>query len=118
MNVKYYYKNIEPLEKDITDYIEEKLQSIEKLIETSEIKVDLSDRKENNRVFMKVSIFTTKGDEFQAENHGTTFNQCIDIIEEELKKQVRRFKEKNRDLKERGGRSIKKKMSIDENARF
>lgn len=118
MDIKYHYKNVEPLEENLTDYIEEKLESIEKLIEILEVKVDLSDRKENNKVFMKVSIFSTKGDEFQAKNHGVSFMECIDIIEEELKKQVRRFKEKNRDLRERGGRSIKKKMTIDEDARF
>ncbi len=118
MNIKYYYKNIDPLEKDVTNYIEEKINSVEKLLEISEVKVEVSNRKENNKVFMKVSLFSEKDADFQAENHGVTFNQCIDIIEEELKKQIRRFKEKNRDLKEKGGRSIKDKMSIAENARL
>lgn len=118
MDIKYNYKNVESLEEGVVKYIDEKISSVGKLIEVLQVKVDLSDRKENNKVFMKVSVFTTKGDEFQAKNHGVSFMECVDIIEEELKKQIRRFKERNRDLRERGGRSIKKKLTIDENARL
>ncbi|MCK4635850.1 MAG: HPF/RaiA family ribosome-associated protein [Candidatus Moranbacteria bacterium] len=118
MNPKYYYKNIEPLEEKITDYIEEKLASIEKILDILDIKIELSNRKENNKVFMSVKVYSKKGEKFQAKNHGTTFYECIDIIEEELKKQIRRSKEKNRDLTERGARSIKKKLTIDDGARL
>lgn len=118
MDIKYHYKNVESLEDNVVEYIDEKINSVGNLIDVLDAKIEISDRKENNKVFMKVSLFSTKGDEFQAKNHGVSFMECIDIIEEELKKQINRFKERNRDLRERGGRSIKKKMTIDENARF
>lgn len=118
MNIKYNHKNIDSLEENVVEYIDQKINSVGNLIDVLDAKVEVSDRKESNKVFMKVSLFTTKGDEFQAKNHGITFFECIDIIEEELKKQIRRFKGKNRDLKKRGGMSIKKKLTIDENARF
>jgi len=43
---------------------------------------------------------------------------CIDEIKDELATQMRRKKKRMRDLMKRGARSLKKKLTIDDNARL
>ncbi len=117
MNIEYYHKNIEPLGSATRDYIEEKLNSIEKLTDIRDIRVEVSQRKDGE-FYLNVSVRSKNGSEYRAEQKSQTVNACIDIIEEELKTQIRRDTKKARDLQRRGGRSIKKKMTIDEDARF
>ena len=68
--------------------------------------------------YLNVSVRSDGGFEYRAEQKSQSVNACIDIIEEEIKAQIRRDTEKVRDLQRRGGRSIKKKMTVDESARF
>ncbi len=117
MNIEYYHKNIEPLGDATRNYIEEKLNSIEKLIDVRDVRVEVSRRKDGN-FYLNVSVRSINGNEYRAEEKNPDVNACIDIIEEELKVQIRRNTQKARDLQRRGGRSIKKKMTIDDDARF
>jgi ribosomal subunit interface protein len=117
MNVEYYHKNVDPLGKATREYIEEKLNLLEKLTDLRDCRVEVSQRKDGD-FYLNVSVRSEGGFEYRAEQKEPSVNACIDIIEEELKTQIRRDTEKARDLKRRGGRSIKKKMTIDENARF
>lgn len=117
MSIKYYFKNTESFDDDLRNYVETKLGSVEKLANVKEIKVEASERKDH-RFFMAVMVFAKNGDEFRAENEGISFQECVDVIEDELKKQIRRHKGKEKDLKKRGGISLKKKMVVDEKARF
>ena len=116
MNVKYYYKNTERFDEEMQSYVEKKLSSVEKMVDVRDIKVEVSERRDD--FFMSVTIFAKDGDDFRAENNGSSFQECIDIIEDELKNQIRRHKGKAKDLEKRGGMSLKKKMVVDENARF
>jgi len=117
MNIEYYHKNVEPLGSATRDYIEGKLNSIEKLTDVRDVRVEVSQRKDGE-FYLNVSIRSAEGFEYRAEQKSHSINACIDIIEEELKVQIRRDIEKTRDLQRRGGRSIKKKMTVDESARF
>ena len=118
MEIKYYHKNIESLEVDLQNYIEKKLSSVEKMVDVKIAKIEVSERR-NEKFFMAVTILAKNGDEFRAEhNNGISLNECVDIIENELKNQIRKSKGKAKDLEKRGGISLKKKMVIDENARF
>ncbi|XLQ19751.1 MAG: HPF/RaiA family ribosome-associated protein [Candidatus Moraniibacteriota bacterium] len=117
MNVEYYHKNIDPLGDATREYIEEKLNSLEKLTDIRDARVEISQRKDGE-FYLNVSVRSESGFEYRAEEKCQNINACIDIIEQELKVQIRRDTEKARDLKRRGGRSIKKKMTVDENARF
>jgi len=117
MNIEYYHKNIEPLGSATKDYIEEKLNAIEKLDEMRDARVEVSQRKDGE-FYLNVSLRSNSGQEYRAEEKSPTVQACVDIIQEEIKRQVRADKEKARDLRRRGGRSIKKKMTIDEDARF
>jgi ribosomal subunit interface protein len=117
MNVEYYHKNIDPLGGATREYIEEKLNSISKIMPMRDARVEVSQRKDGD-FYLNVSIRSERGEEYRAEEKSPSVNACIDIIEEELKKQVRSDKEKAIDMQRRGGRSIKKKLTIDEDARF
>jgi ribosomal subunit interface protein len=117
MNVEYYHKNIDPLGIATREYIEEKLNSIEKIDEIRDARVEVSQRKDGD-FYLNVSIRSERGEEYRAEEKSPSVNACIDIIQEEIKRQVRSDVEKARDLERRGGRSIKKKLTIDEDARF
>lgn len=117
MNIEYYHKNIDPLGSASRNYIEEKIQSIDKLTDVRDAYVEVSQRKDGD-FYMNVTVRSTAGSDYRAEEKSQSVNACIDIIQDELKQQIRRDTEKARDLRRRGSRSIKKKMTIDENARF
>lgn len=117
MNIEYYHKNIDPLGEATRNYIEEKIASIGKMVEIRDVDIEVSQRKDDD-FYMNVTIRGTDGKEYRAEEKSLTVNACIDIIEDEIKSQVRREIQKQRDLARRGGRSIKKKLTIDENARL
>lgn len=117
MNIEYYHKNIEPLGVRAREYIEEKIESIGKMVEIRDVNIEVSQRKDDD-FYMNVTIRATSGSEYRAEEKSMSLHACIDIIQDEIKSQVRRDIEKQRDLERRGGRSIKKKMTIDENARL
>jgi len=115
MNVNYHHKNVEPLGDASREYIETKLGSIEEMVTIKKTRVDVEQTKLG--FLLKVEL-SNDGHTYRAEQAGQSVNECIDIIEEELKQQIRRSTKKERDLKERGARSIKKKTVIDEAARF
>ncbi|MEN8252114.1 MAG: ribosome-associated translation inhibitor RaiA [Patescibacteria group bacterium] len=117
MNIEYYHKNVDPLGEATKEYIEEKLETLEKLTKVRKMRVEVAQEK-NGDFYVEVTVKSSGGFEYRSEEKCRDVNACIDIIEEELKTQIRRDTEKARDLKRRGGRSIKKKMTIDENARF
>ncbi len=117
MNVEYYHKNIDPLSDATREYIEEKLESIGKLTEIRDVRVEVSQRKDGE-FYLNVSLRSTNGEEYRAEEKSESIQANIDIIQEEIKRQVRSDTERARDLSRRGGRSIKKKMTVDEDARF
>ncbi len=115
MDIKYYFKNIDTLGESEREYIEKKINSISELIKIEKVKVEI----EKQKVFYHMSIqLDCVKDVFYAKEEDKLINACIDKIEDELKKQVRRTKKKNKDLLERGGRSLKKKMVVDKEARF
>lgn len=117
MNIEYYHKNIEPLGEASRTYIEEKITSIGKMVDIRDVNIEVSQRKDDD-FYMNVTVRAKDGGEYRAEEKCISINACIDIIQDEIKSQVRRDIEKQRDLARRGARSIKKKLTIDENARL
>jgi len=55
---------------------------------------------------------------FRAEMADGNILRAIDEVEEALKRQIKKEKERLIDLQKRGGRSIKKKYALDKNSRF
>ncbi|NTU66785.1 MAG: ribosome-associated translation inhibitor RaiA [Candidatus Moranbacteria bacterium] len=99
------------------DYIDKKLDRITKLLERiSEIEVEIDlDKKGKFRVEIMVK---TPYSLYRAEETTESIEGSTDTALDEIYQQIVREKDKIKDLRERGGRSLKKKMVIDENARF
>ncbi len=99
------------------EYIEKRLSEIEDLFEEHslyEVEVAM-DKKGFFRVEVNVS---DARDLIRAEETSKSIEASIDLVIDKLRAQIVREKDKRRDLKERGGRSIKKGLVIDESARF
>ena len=60
----------------------------------------------------------SRGDLIRAEETTKSVEASIDLVIDKLRTQAVKGKDKRRDLKERGARSIKKKLVIDGSARF
>lgn len=117
MNIEYYHKNVESLDDAVREYVEEKIMAIGKLTELRDAYVEVSQRKDGE-FYLNVVVRSVDGYEYRAEEKSQTVQACIDIIQDELRTQIRRDTEKARDLRRRGGRSIKKSMTINATARF
>lgn len=116
MKMRYFYKNVE-VEKKERDYIEKRVGKLEKLLE----KVDLYEieiDKDKKGMFRAEVMIKVPRKMYRAEETSESIGASIDIVVDELQTQIRRDKEKIRDIKERGARSIKKKLSLDKKARF
>lgn len=116
MNIKYLYKNI-TIDDEKRDYIEKRLDTLKKIIENitkTEVEVGM-DKKGLVRV--EVMIYTPR-DMFRAEETTANLESSIDIVIEELRTQITRKKNKIWTKIMRGARSIRKKMSLDDDARF
>ena len=99
------------------DYIEKRLQAVRKMLDNIlrvEIEIDL-DKKGKFRAEVMIK---TPRKLYRAEETTESVEGSIDLVAEQLKVQIRRSKDKIVALRKRGGRSIKKKATIDEDARF
>ena len=115
-NIKFFYKNIEVIDKE-KSYIEKRLGSIDKMINKI-VKTEVEVGKSEKGQFRVEVMITTPRDRFRAEEVSESIEGSIDIVVDELKNQIRRKKDKIWTKFIRGARSIKKKMSVDKDARF
>lgn len=115
-NVRMFFKGVK-IDERTESYIIKRMRTIERIIGKIllvEVEVGL-DKKGKFRVEAMVK---TPYNLYRAEETTESIEGSIDIVENELKAQIRKDKEKVRDLRKRGKRSIKKKTVVDENARF
>ncbi|OGI17648.1 MAG: ribosomal subunit interface protein [Candidatus Moranbacteria bacterium RIFCSPHIGHO2_02_FULL_40_12b] len=115
-NMRLFFKGLK-IDERTENYIRKRLATIEKILHKIlrvEVEIDL-DKKGKFRVEVMVK---TPYNLYRAENTTSSIEGSIDTVEDELKNQIRKDKEKMRDLRKRGRRSIKKRVVIDENARF
>lgn len=99
------------------NYIKKRLRAVRKMLDNIlrvEVEIDL-DKKGKFRVEVMVK---TPYKLYRAEEITESIEGSADLAVEQLKVQIRRSKDKIATLRKRGGRSIKKKTVIDENARF
>ena len=99
------------------DYILKRLARIEKLVDrASEYSIEIDqDKKGKYRVEVMVK---TPHNLYRAEETTVSIEGSTDVVIDELEVQIDKKKNRNRDLKLRGNRSIKKKLTVDESARF
>jgi ribosomal subunit interface protein len=121
MNIRFLLKEVK-IDERTKDYISEKIEKLGKFFQSyhedaeikAEVEVDL-DKKGKFRV--EVMLFTPYK-KYRGEDTTESIEGSIDVVYEELETQIHRDKDKITTLRRRGGRSIKKKMVIDEEARF
>jgi ribosomal subunit interface protein len=115
-NVRFLFKGV-MIDQRTKDYIEKRLSTLDKFIENilnAEVEVDL-DKKGKFRV--EVMLHTPRN-MFRADNTTDSVEASIDLVVDELQKQVTHVKGRLQTLKKRGALSLKKKMVIDGEARF
>lgn len=98
-------------------YIEKRLKRLMKLVDPVtqfEVEVD-RDKKGKFRVEVMVK---TPHNLYRAEEITTSIEGSVDVVIDKLEEEIAKKKGKNHDLKMRGSRSIKKKLTIDADARF
>lgn len=113
---RFLQKGVE-IDERTNDYIEKRLERIEKLVDPAtqfEVEID-RDKKGKFRVEVMVQ---TPHNLYRAEDVSESVEGSVDIAIDELEAQLAKNKGKSRDLKRRGLRSIKKKLVVDESARF
>lgn len=115
-NVRYLFKGVE-IDDRTREYIEKKLQTIDHFLEhaqQAEVEIEL-DKKGKFRVEIMIK---TPRNLFRADNVTESIEASTDLVVDELQIQITHMKDRLRTLKKRGAQSIKKKIVIDENARF
>lgn len=116
MNVRYFFQGVKPAD-ETREYIDKKIQSVARMMKkVMNVEVEIEKQKRGNfRVEVMVKCPRVL---YRSDNVSESIEAAIDLVEEELKNQVRSRKDKKATIRRRGARSIKKKLVIDENARF
>ncbi len=116
MNTRFMFKGVD-IDERTKDYILKRLARIEKLVDmASEYSIEIDqDKKGKYRVEVMVK---TPHNLYRAEETTVSIEGSTDVVIDELEVQIDKKKNRNRDLKLRGNRSIKKKLTVDESARF
>lgn len=113
---RYLAKGIE-LDEKTSEYIDKRLQRLAKLVDpVSRFEVEV-DRDKKGKFRVEVMI-KTPHNLYRAEEKSVSVEGSLDVVVDELEGQLAKKKTKNRDLKRRGARSIKKKVVLDKAARF
>lgn len=115
-NMRLFFKGLK-IDERTEDYIRKRLLTIQKLllkILRVEVEIDL-DKKGKFRVEVMIK---TPYKLYRAEDTTESVEGSLDSVMEDLRIQINRDKDRLVTLRRRGGRSIKKKAVIDENARF
>lgn len=121
MNIRFLFKEVK-IDDRTKSYVEEKVEKLEKFFRSfkrdaevsAEVEIDL-DKKGKFRV--EVMLHTSYQD-YRGEDTTESIEGSIDSVYEELESQIRKDKDRLITMQRRGGRSLKKKMVVDENARF
>jgi len=121
MNIRFLFKEVR-IDDRTKDYVSEKIEKLGKFFRSfkkeavisAEVEIDL-DKKGKFRV--EVMLYTPY-QKYRGEDTTESIEGSIDSVYEELETQIRRDKDRIITMIRRGGRSLKKKMVVDENARF
>ena len=98
-------------------YILKRLATVEKLVDpVSNVEVEVGQNKKK-QYRVEVMIHDPHK-QYRAEKLSESIEGSIDMVVEKLLSEVVRDKEKVRDLRRRGARSIKKRVTLDGSARF
>lgn len=115
-NMRLFFKGVK-IDERTEEYIRKRLITLERILDKIlrvEVEIDL-DKKGKFRVEVMVK---TPYNLYRSEETTQSIEGSVDIVEEELKNQIRKDLERVRTIRTRGRRSIKKNLVIDKNARY
>ena len=114
---RFFYKGIK-IDDRTYEYVQKRLAAIDKILKkVLRVEVEIDIVKKKNLFRVEVMVKTTHK-LYRAEDSTESIEGSIDSIVDDLKIQINRDKDKLVTLRRRGGRSLKKKLAIDQNARF
>ncbi len=116
LNVRWLFKNV-TLDDRTRDYIIKRIQKMEKFLKKAlenEVEVEM-DKYGKFRVELMIQ---TPRKLYRTSETSESVEGSIDMAVDEMQRQIASDTDRARDLRERGARSIKKKMVLDEDARF
>lgn len=116
MGIKYLFKGV-TIDDRTREYIEKRISGVGK-INSEIIRTEIEVNRDKKGLFRVEVMLMTPKDLFRAEETTESIEGSVDMVVDELKGQVVKKKNKVWTKIMRGDRSIKKKMSIDEDARF
>lgn len=106
MNTRFLFKGVD-IDDRTREYILKRLARVEKLVDpVSEFSIEIDQNKQGK--FRVEIMVKTPHDLYRAEETTVSIEGSTDIVIDELEIQVDKKKNKHRDLKLRGDRSIKK----------
>lgn len=116
MKTRFLYKDVEPDERT-KDYILKRLGEVSDLFhELSLFETEVSRDKKG---FFRVEVNVREPHKLhRAEETSKSVEGSIDLVIDKLRVHIVKEKDRRRDLRERGARSIKKGVVVDESARF
>jgi ribosomal subunit interface protein len=121
MNIRFLFKEVK-IDERTKNYVTEKVERLGKFFRSfkedaevsAEVEIDL-DKKGKFRVEV---MLATPYEKYRGEDTTESIEGSIDSVYEELESQIRKDKNRLVTIQRRGGRSLKKKMVVDEGARF
>lgn len=116
MKIRFLLKGLK-IDQRTREYIEKRLAVLEKVLTNIlhlAVEIDL-DKKGYFRVEVMVR---TPREIFRAEEITESVEGSVDIVQKELLVQIKKKHKRRQTLKERGARTLKKKMVVDPKARF
>jgi putative sigma-54 modulation protein len=116
MNIRYLF-NGEKISQKTKDYLAKRIEKLSRFLEKiSGIEIEVEKDKRN---FWRVEITVKSlGKNYLSEETSESIEGSLDMALEKIQQQIRKEKGKIRAERERGARSIKKKIVIDPKARF
>jgi len=120
MEVKYLFENAN-VSARTREYIERRMASVSKFLNGEDLEatiVEVEIDKDKRGFYRVEAMVKTPRETYRAEATDETIEEATDVVEEEVVRQLREEKERRDTLMKRGARSIKKKLVIDDDARF
>jgi len=115
-SIRMMYKDVS-IDERTRDYVEKRVRKLEKYIDKIlEFEVEICmDKKGKFRAEIMVK---TPYNLYRSEEISESVEGSVDVAVDELQKQITKDKDRIKELRERGARSLKKKAVIAEEARF
>ncbi len=116
MTTKFLFQGLE-IDEGSQQYIVKRLDRIQKLADAASVFEVEVDRDKKGKFRVEIMIRSPKK-RYRAEEITESIEGSVDLVIDELEQQMTKEKDRTGTLVRRGGRSIKKKMTLDSDARF